>query len=479
MSVTNLILLFNQIFVILTIIHVVMDNRHPAKTMAWALVIYFIPFFGILAYIFLGVNTRRKRMVSRRSPDQFARNSLFNFTKARDLALPETHKPVIELFINQSPSLPFHADELSFITDGYQFFPSLLSDIAAARHHIHIDIYIFEDDPLGQLISDALIDKARQGVEVRIVYDDVGCWSVKNSFFRRMQQAGIEVVPFLPVHFPRLTSKANYRNHRKLIIIDGRTGYIGGMNIALRYVNGGKKRKKEQGLGWRDTMARIEGVGVYSMQRVFLTDWYFANRTLLNDKRYYPPMEATGNHSNLLQTVTSGPSSPLPEIMQGYVNIIMNAKHYIYIETPYFLPTSIVLFALKTAAATGVDVRLLVPLHGDTWLTQWASRSYLRETAEAGIKVSLYKPAFLHSKMMVCDDCIATCGSTNIDFRSLENNFEANTFFYGSEAACRLRDIYLADEQQSVPLTELSDRMNPKFTVRLWESLTRLFSPLL
>ena len=505
MSVTNLIFLINQVFAILAIIHVVMDNRQPAKTMAWALVIYFIPFFGILAYIFFGVNTRRKRMVRRRTLDQRTRSSLLKIEETRSLPLPETHKPVIELFASQSYALPLYADKLSFMTDGYQFFPSLLSDIAKAKSHIHIDIYIIEDDPLGQLVSDALIDKARQGVEVRIIYDDVGCWSVKNSFFDRMRREGIEIVPFLPVHFPRLTSKANYRNHRKIIVIDGHTGYIGGMNIALRYVNGGKKKKKEQELGWRDTMARIEGQGTYSMQRAFLIDWYFASGTLIKDKKYYPPIEQTDsglasttaneqppaptaagkqpptatNVPVLIQTVTSGPSSPFPEIMQGYVNIIMNAKRYIYIETPYFLPTSIVLFALKTAVATGVDVRLLVPLHGDTWLTQWASRSYLREMAEAGVKVSLYRPAFLHSKLMVCDDCIATCGSTNIDFRSLENNFEANTFFYGPEAASQLRAIYLADEQQSTDLTDLPSRMQPGFAVALWESLTRLFSPLL
>ena len=479
MTMTHLLFLANQVLAILAIIHVVMDNRQPAKTMAWALVIYFIPFIGILAYIFFGVNTRRKRKVSRRSLDRLTRESLLSSSEERDLVLPETHKPVIELFINQGLALPFHKNKVTFLTGGYQFFPSLLRDIAAAKDHIHIDIYIFEDDALGSLVSDALIDKVRQGVEVRLIYDDVGCWSVKNSFFRRMQEEGIEVVPFMPVHFPRLTSRANYRNHRKLIIIDGRVGYIGGMNIAVRYVNGGKKKKKEQGLGWRDTMARIEGMGVYSMQRAFFIDWYFTSRILLNDRKYFPAITPSESSTTLLQTVTSGPSSLIPEIMQGYVNVIMNAKQYIYIETPYFLPTSIVLFALKTAVSTGVDVRLLVPLHGDTWLTQWASRSYLREMVEAGVRVSLYRPAFLHSKMMVCDDCIATCGSTNIDFRSLENNFEANTFFYGMETACRMRDIFLEDERQSVLLSDLPERIHPPFGIRLWESLTRLFSPLL
>lgn len=470
MDAMNLCLILYQVIVIIAVIHVVMDNRQPAKTMVWALIIYFVPIIGIIAYIFFGVNTRRKRLVSRRSLDQLTRRSMFKYAEQPDLVLPEEEKPLIDLFINQNFSLPFGGNNLSMLTNGHDFFLQLLRDIGKAENHIHIDLYIFEDDALGQLIADALIDRARHGVEVRIVYDDVGCWGVKKRFFERMREAGIEAVPFMPVHFPPFTSKANYRNHRKLIVIDGNVGYIGGMNIALRYTLS----------TWRDTMVRIEGRGVYSLQRAFLTDWYFADRTLLSDKKYYPviPVEKT-NTETLLQTVTSGPSSPEPEILQGYLHIILNARRYIYIETPYFLPTNSLLFALKTAVTTGVNVRLLVPRNGDTWLTSWASRSYLREVSEAGVQVFLYEAGFLHSKLMVCDDHIATCGSTNIDFRSLENNFEANTFFYGKETAQRMRDIFLNDEKQSTPLTDIPDRISPSFRIRLWESFTRMLSPLL
>lgn len=470
MDAMNLCLILYQVIVIIAVIHVVMDNRQPAKTMVWALIIYFVPIIGIIAYIFFGVNTRRKRLVSRRSLDQLTRRSMFKYAEQPDLVLPEEEKPLIDLFINQNFSLPFGGNNLSMLTNGHDFFLQLLRDIGKAEHHIHIDLYIFEDDALGQLIADALIDRARHNVEIRIVYDDVGCWGVKKRFFERMREAGIEAVPFMPVRFPPFTSKANYRNHRKLIVIDGNVGYIGGMNIALRYTLS----------TWRDTMVRIEGRGVYSLQRAFLTDWYFADRTLLSDKKYYPviPVEKT-NTETLLQTVTSGPSSPEPEILQGYLHIILNARRYIYIETPYFLPTNSLLFALKTAVTTGVNVRLLVPRNGDTWLTSWASRSYLREVSEAGVQVFLYEAGFLHSKLMVCDDHIATCGSTNIDFRSLENNFEANTFFYGKDTAQRMRDIFLNDEKQSTPLTDIPNRISPSFRIRLWESFTRMLSPLL
>ena len=476
----NLILVIvYYIIVVLAVVHVVMDNRQPAKTMAWTLVIWFVPIVGIVFYLFFGVNTRKERMVSQRSLDELSKRSMLGFVEQQDLQLPDEYKPVIDLFINQSLSLPFKGSEVEVYTDGYQFFPALLSAIAGAKNHIHLDMYIFEDDALGYLIADMLIDKAREGVEVRVIYDNVGCWSVKNEFFEHMREEGIEVVTFLPVRFPSFTSKVNYRNHRKLIVIDGVTGFMGGMNIALRYVKG------TNGQPWRDTMVRMTGTGVYALQRAFLIDWYFADRTLLNDRKYYPNRIEAKKHGetmasgSLLQIVTSSPVVPYPEIMQGFVWVIHAAKRYVYIETPYFLPTESVLFALKTAAASGIDVRILAPIENDAWFAEWAGRSYLREAVEAGIKVNLYSAGFLHSKLMVCDDNISTCGSTNLDFRSFENNFEANAFFYGKDVALRMKQIFLNDEAQSVPLTSLPHRIRPKFMVRLAESFIRLLAPLM
>jgi cardiolipin synthase len=472
MSLHTLILIIYQVIVISTIIHVVMDNRQPAKTMAWGLVIFFVPVAGIIAYLLFGVNTRRERMVSQRSMDQLTRRSMSGFIEQGDLQLPEASRPVIDLFVNQSFSLPFNNNKVDILTDGYEFFPSLLRDIASARNHIHIDVYIFEDDALGNLVSDALIEKAREGVEVRVLYDDVGCWSVKNRFFERMRIEGIEVEPFMPVRFPTFARKVNYRNHRKIFIIDGRVGYIGGMNFALRYVKGRKQR------GWRDTMLRIEGSGVYSLQRAFLVDWYFVDRTQLSDKKYYPRFEEE-IAGGLLQTVTSAPLAPYPEIMQGYVRIILSAKRYIYIQSPYFLPTETVFFALKTAVASGVDVRVMVPRKTDGWFVEWGSRPYLREAQEAGIQILLYEPRFLHAKMLVCDDYICTCGSTNIDFRSFLNNFEANTFVYDEAVARRMQHVFLHDAELSTPLASMPKRIHPRFFTRLGESVMRLLSPLL
>lgn len=465
------------VIIAMAVIHVVMDNRQPAKTMAWALVIIFVPVVGLVFYLFFGINHRKERMVSQLSVDQLTKRSMLGFVEQQNLRIPERHKQLVDLFVNQSFSLPFKDNQIDIMTDGYAFFPELLKDIAKAKHHIHLDMYIFEDDALGRLVADALIDRAREGVMVRVIYDDVGCWQVTHRFFERMREEGIEVAAYLPVRFPSFTSKVNYRNHRKLVIIDGETGYIGGMNIALRYVKGTGDQP------WRDTMLRVKGGAVYGLQRAFLIDWYFVDRTLITNRDYYPPLSTfhspPSTNNCLTQIVTSGPTNPYPEIMQGYVRMILAAHRYVYIETPYFLPNEPVLFAIKTAAKAGVDVRILCPLRSDARFVEWASRSYLREAYEAGVKVYLYQAGFLHSKVMVCDDSITTTGSTNVDFRSFENNFEANAFIYDEGMAIRMRNVFLRDQENAILLSDLPQRIHPSFKKRLWESLIRLMSPLL
>lgn len=454
---------------------VLMDNRQPAKTIAWVLVLLFVPVVGIVLYIFFGQNTRKMKLISGRSLDQLSKRSMLEFVEQRNLRMPEYFSSLVRLFTNQSLSLPFKDNAVEFYTDGYQFFPALLQAIKGATNHIHLDTYIIADDPLGRLVSDALIAKAREGVEVRLIYDDVGCWRVPERFFDRMRQAGVKVRSFMPVRFPAFTSKVNYRNHRKVCVIDGTQGFIGGMNIALRYVKG----LHGGTLPWRDTHMRLRGSVVYALQRAFLVDWYFVDRTLINDHRYYPPMPWHISSDSLAQVVTSSPIAQWPDIMQGYVRILLEAKRYVYMETPYFLPTEPVMFAMRTAALAGVDVRLLIPRRSDAWLIQLASMSYVTETLEAGVKVRLYEKGFNHSKLLVADDQISTCGSTNIDFRSFENNFEANVFFYDRQTALRIKDIYMRDEDCSINFSEARELHHRPYMHRFVESLLRLLSPLL
>ena len=454
---------------------VLMDNRQPAKTIAWVLVLLFVPVVGIVLYIFFGQNTRKMKLISGRSLDQLSKRSMLEFVEQRNLRMPEYFSSLVRLFTNQSLSLPFKDNAVEFYTDGYQFFPALLQAIKGATNHIHLDTYIIADDPLGRLVSDALIAKAREGVEVRLIYDDVGCWRVPERFFDRMRQVGVKVRSFMPVRFPAFTSKVNYRNHRKVCVIDGTQGFIGGMNIALRYVKG----LHGGTLPWRDTHMRLRGSVVYALQRAFLVDWYFVDRTLINDHRYYPPMPWHISNDSLAQVVTSSPIAQWPDIMQGYVRILLEAKWYVYMETPYFLPTEPVLFAMRTAALAGVDVRLLIPRRSDAWLIQLASMSYVTETLEAVVKVRLYEKGFNHSKLLVADDQISTCGSTNIDFRSFENNFEANVFFYDRQTALRIKDIYMRDEDCSINFSEARELHHRPYMHRFVESLLRLLSPLL
>ncbi len=465
-----------SVYVVVTLaamVAVLMDNGQPAKTMAWIMVLIFLPVVGFVLYFFFGRNTRKERMISQRSLDQLTKRSMLEFAEQKDLKIPDEQEALVKLFTNQNWALPFKDNEVDIFTNGYDFFHSLLRDIGKAKHHVHIDSYIFNDDALGYMVADELIEKAQQGVEVRVIYDDVGCWNVKSDFFERMREAGIEVHAFMPVKFPAFTGKVNYRNHRKLCVVDGKTGYIGGMNIATRYIQG------RSGRAWRDTHLRIRGGAVYGIQRAFLVDWYFVDRTLISNRRFYPDVSEKIRNDCLIQIVTSSPISPWPDIMQGYVRILLQAKHYVYMETPYFLPTEPVMFAMRTAALAGVDVRLMIPYKTDAKLVEWASRSYVTQTVESGVKVYLYKAGFNHSKLLVSDDALCTVGSTNIDFRSFENNFESNAFIYDVQMARRLKEVFLQDVRESVLLEDIKDLGHQTFIQHLWESLVRLVSPLL
>lgn len=467
-----IVLVAYTVIAIVAMITVLLEHRQPAKTIAWVLVLSFLPLVGIVLYFFFGRRTRKDRHIWEKSLNQLTKRSMIEFAEQKQLELPEEHKELIQLFVNQNFALPFKNNETDVYVSGYEFFPALLAEISKATHHIHIVSYIIDDDPLGRLLRDALINKARKGIEVRLLFDDVGSWKTPNRFFEQMREEGIEVHPFMPVRFPAFTGKVNYRNHRKIIVIDGKVGFIGGMNLAQRYVKGHK------GIMWRDTHVKISGAAVYGLQRAFLVDWFHADRTLITDRKYYPDTTITPNN-NLIQIVTSSPTNVWEELEQGYIKILLSAKRYVYMETPYFLPTEPIFFAMRTAALSGVDVRLMVSLKTDSKLVQMASRSYLTQTIQAGVKVICYEEGFNHTKLLVADDNVATIGSANIDFRSFENNFEANAFFYDKSMAQRIKDIFLTDETKCVPLEKIKEINHKSFIYRLWESVVRLLSPLL
>ncbi len=456
-----------------TMVAVLVDDRQPVKALAWLLVLLFLPVVGVVVYFFFGQNARHERIISKQSLDKLTRRSMWAFARQSELRLPERYRELIHLLARDGGALPYKDNEASILTSGSEFVMELLAAIGRARHHIHLTTYIINDDALGNLVADALIDKARGGVAVRLIYDDVGSWKTPKDFFERMRDAGIDAHAFMPVKFPAFTSRINYRNHRKVCIIDGREGFVGGMNIALRYVKGTRQ------LGaWRDTHLHLKGSAVHGLQTAFLIDWYFVDRTLINDKDYYPTAAHTSNDC-LAQIVTSDPTNRYPEMEQAYVKILAEAKRYVYMATPYFLPTEPVLFAMRMAAQAGIDVRLMIPYHADSKIVEWASRSFVATIEEAGVKVLLYKGGFNHSKLLVSDDSLASCGSTNIDFRSFNNNFEVNAFFYDSAIAQQMKQVFMADAQQCIPLAEAPTLLRRPLLQHIWEGFVRLFAPLL
>ncbi len=472
-------LIFYAILVVGTVVTVLLENRQPTKAIAWILVLMFLPVIGLILYIFFGQNTRKERLISGKTIEEIASEALPFPEKPTDLVLPTQHERLIHQFITQSNAIPFEGNEVEIYTRGSDFILGLLKAIGEARHHVHLITYIIEDDPLGRLVADALIDCAARGVEVRLIYDDVGCWRVPSAFFERLKHHGVEVCGFMPVRFPALTSRINYRNHRKICVVDGRVAFIGGMNLAMRYV-------KE----WRDTHLRVSGRVVESIQHCFLTDWYFsleddeARQKMLENRELkleYKPFTEERKEWNgvLAQLVTSSPVAEYPVLMQGYVRILLQARDYVYMETPYFLPTETILSAMRTAAQSGVDVRLMVPRHTDTYVVEKASRSYLMEVVESGVTIYFYEGSFNHSKLLVADDNICTCGSTNIDFRSFEHNFEANMFFYDKKVASQFKQIFFDDLTRCSRIEDYLQMQRQPFLHRLWESVLRLLSPLL
>jgi len=456
--------------ILFTIVIVLLDNRNPVKTMAWILVLVFLPVVGLAFYFFFGRNTRKERLISKKGFSRLSKRPMAEYQAQEALGDFTGRNQLIPFFHRVSNALPFDGNDVQVFTDGYSMYQELFRRIAKAKHHIHLEFYIFENDAVGRLLRDLLIDKAREGVSVRLLYDDVGCWDVNSMFYDEMLCEGIEVRSFLKVRFPQFTSKVNYRNHRKLAIIDGKVGFIGGMNIALRYLKG-----VPWGV-WRDTHICLKGKAVYGIQTAFLTDWFAVDRTLLTSAQYFPKMNSVG--TSVAQIVTSDPVGEWHDIMLGLVKAISCAQRYIYVETPYFLPTEQVMAAFQTAALSGVDVRLMIPKKADAFITHKGTMSYLDELMKAGVKVYFYRAGFLHSKLWVADDEWASVGSTNLDFRSFEHNFEANAFFYDEKTVCTLKEIFLEDMKKCMTLSQkIWDKRS--FKNKIVESVVRLLAPLL
>ncbi len=462
----------------LTIIGVVLviitDNRNPLKTLPWILVLVLAPGAGLVIYFFFGQNLSKRRIISRRTRKRIT-TRLEENDAAGGTGIPPQRLPLARLLSQTALAVPLYGSRLTPYVDGKTKMDALLEAIAGARHHIHIQYYIFSDDETGRRLRDALTAKAREGVEVRILYDDVGCTGVKKAFFEGMRAEGIEAYSFLHVKFPRFTSKVNYRNHRKIGVIDGRVGFIGGMNVADRYVLGIERGNGERER-WRDTHFRIEGSGVAGLQASFLSDWSATTKQAVGGPAYFPAPERLTD--NVMQIVPSGPLGKWRTLLQAVEYAVSRAAQRVWIETPYYLPSETLNAALQEAALAGIDVRLMLPERSDSRVVDLASHSYLDDMMQAGVKIAFYTPGFLHSKLLLIDDDLAVVGSANMDFRSFEHNFEVNAFVYDRAFNARLAAIYETDLGDCRRVTPGDWFRRPR-TRRWAESFMRIFSPLL
>lgn len=383
-------------------------------------------------------------MISRRNRRRLRRAERTALSEANERTLSPEARQQIRLAKSLESAEYYPGNDIKVYTDGASKFEALIDDLSKAKRYINLQYYIILDDEIGTRVADVLIERARAGVAVHVIYDNVGSLNTHRRYFKRMRAAGIEAYPFFKVSFPPFGTRINWRNHRKICVIDGEVGYIGGMNIADRYITGGKNFDS-----WRDTHLRLVGPAVASLQYSFAVDWNFMGQPLLDDS---VQQDDTAPGDMGVQLITSGPTAQWSNIAMMFHKSIANAHHRVYIQTPYFLPTEGLLKALQTAALARVDVRIMMPRRTDSRLLQYASFSYIAECLRAGIKIYLYNPGMMHAKTLIVDDEIASVGSTNFDFRSFEHNFEANLFVYSPRFTQEMAEIFHRDMRQCTRL---------------------------
>lgn len=466
--------------VVFVIILIVLENRAPLKSIAWILVIILIPVGGFILYLIIGQNYRKQKMFSRKglgdlkwmqvmSEDQKILLTKKELIEELDI---DKYKHIMTLLLNNSKALVAQYNKVDILNNGEQTFEAIFNQISKAKHHIHLESYIIEDGRIAERLFGLLIEKAKENVEVRIIYDGVGSLGLKSKSIKRLKAVGIKMYPFLPVRFPYFTHKTNYRNHRKIIIVDGEVGFVGGLNFADRYVDG------LEAIGiWRDTHLKIEGEAARHLQLVFLIDWYFVSQEVLIEKRKYMP-EYSVKEKCLVQLAVSGADSDWESILQAYFVAITSARKYVYISTPYFMPGPSMIMAIKTASMSGIDVRIIIPYKSDSFFSYWCTNSYVQELLDARVKVYRYKKGFNHSKIMMIDDTLSSVGTANMDTRSFEQNFEINALLYNEKLTKELVTSFMIDLDDSELIIPELWIQRPKNN-KILESFIRLFSPLL
>lgn len=455
------------------------DTRSSTKSLAYLLTVFFLPVIGIIIYFSFGINYKKRQIYSKKIlVSESFQNMVINWTHSRSLQSIEEHQQILDkrvpqflLSANNSPLT--NNNQIDILKNGEEKFECVLREIAKARKSIHIEYYIIEAGNITNKLEKLLIQKVKEGVVVRVIYDDFGSRSIRNKITTRWKEFGIEIHPFYKIKWIPFANRINYRNHRKIIIIDGKIGFVGGINWSDRYSN-----LETKGVYWRDTHLRLAGPIVANLQAIFLADWNFCTNH---------PVEPTldlfeGLNSSvgekLVQIAAGGPDYAMPTILFSLLQAIHNAKDYIYATTPYYIPDESLQNALCLMAKSGVNVQLLVPEKSDSRWVNAASQSYFKELLGAGVKIYQYQKGFIHAKTLVIDDNLSIVGTANLDYRSFDLNFEVNTVIYNSEIAKELKFHFMEDLKDSKQI-HLTDWLNRnKFRV-LFEKIAGLLSPLL
>lgn len=487
---TSLLYLLNIVIAVYSSVLLISSKRDPVKTLSWVLVMILLPYIGVVMYFFFGRNFRKDKMFSRKGArdlslrKELSREMLVKFMNRDNIPqeIRRCHKLIVQN-LKSSHSLLSSNERMDIFFSGKKALDAMLEAMKGAKTHIHLQSFIIEDDRVGNAFKDVLISKAREGLEVRMMFDGFGGRHLGKNFLRELKDAGVEILNFSPFRLFFMPPIVNYRNHRKILVVDGRIGFLGGVNIADRYYDGGDFPE------WRDTHVRIEGLSVMSLQATFLLDRYFIlNKNLGRRRKYYPmvgevdkaslAMGVAGGNRYYSQIIASGPDSDWAAIMQCYFTAITKARDHIYIITPYFIPSETILNAIKITALSDVKVSLMIPERSDTWLTNWGTMSYISELVEAGVNVYLFKRGFNHSKVLSIDGEYCIIGSANMDNRSFEHHFEVTSVIYDQECAHIIEDRFRKDLSRCTLVTKARwDKRSVRN--KFYESVARLVSPLL
>jgi cardiolipin synthase len=477
LNIVNFIFILNIAFAIIVIIF---EKRNASNTWTWLMIMLFIPFLGFIMYLFFGQNLRRKKFFVLKKEEesilmQFSEEQkrfLSDQTIVNNNSLLKEYHDVINLNLYSDNFIVTNNNKVDILNNGDEKFPLLINCIKNAKKFIHMQYYIFKDDNLGTEILNLLVEKVKEGVEVKLLYDGMGCIHNKKHFFDPLIKAGGEVYSFFPPFVPYINVRINYRNHRKICVIDGEHGFVGGLNVGDEYLGLSKK------FGfWRDTHLHLQGDSVNYLEIRFLMDWRFASeKDFFMEEKYFPRKQYIDNTA--VQIISSGPDSEWYTIRNTYLKLINKAKNSIYIETPYFIPDESILTALKIACLSGVDVKIIIPCMPDHPFIYWASKSYIWELVECGAKCYTYNNGFIHSKMVSIDGIMCTIGTANMDIRSFTLNFEVNAIIYDKKTTLEVDKSFEADILKSTLLT-LDHYTNRSLIIKFKEAISRLLSPIL